>query len=101
GLLIDQGADIDHQNSTGESPLHRAVESRSQDGVRFLIERGANPTLKNDDGRTPAALAQRLEEPAVLPILREAEKAWNARPAPDPSTLEVAEFDFHGVTMTK
>jgi ankyrin repeat protein len=99
--LIDQGADIDHQDSTGESPLHRAVESRSLDGVRFLVQRGANPTLANGDGRTPAALAQRLEEPALLPLLRQAEKAWRGRPTPDPSTLEVAEFDFHGVPMTK
>jgi ankyrin repeat protein len=101
GLLIEKGADIDHQDSMGHSPLHKAVESRSAAGVRFLIERGANPTLKNDDGRTPAALAQRLEEPALLPMLRQAETAWNARPAPDPSTMEVVKFDFHGVTITK
>jgi ankyrin repeat protein len=99
--LIALGADVDHQGSTGDSPLHRAVESGSQDGVRFLLERGANPTLRNDDGRTPAALAQRLEEPAILALLRPAEKAWQERPAPDPSTLEVAEFDFDDVPMTK
>jgi ankyrin repeat protein len=100
-LLIEQGADIDHQNSTGESPLHKAVESRSAEGMRLLIVQGANPTLKNDDGRTPAALARRLEEPALLPMLREAETAWEARPVPDPSTLKVSEFDLHGVVMTK
>ena len=99
--LIEHGTDINHENSMGETPLHKAVDSRSIEGVRFLIERGANPTAKNDDGRTPAALAQRLEEPAILAVLREAENAWKESPAPEPSELEVAAFHFHGVTMTK
>jgi ankyrin repeat protein/cell wall assembly regulator SMI1 len=99
--LIEHGADINHEDSTGETPLHKAVDSRSIEGVRFLVERGADPTVKNDDGRTPAALAQRFEEPAILGVLREAEKAWKEPPAPEPSDLEVAAFDCHGVTMTK
>jgi ankyrin repeat protein/cell wall assembly regulator SMI1 len=99
--LVDHGADINYEDSSGETPLHKAVDSRSLEGVRFLIERGANPTVKNDDGRTPAALAQRLEEPAIQALLREADKNWKEPRAPKPSELEAAAFDFHGVTMTK
>src|SRR5262249_36153400 len=90
-----------HVDSMGTTPLHKAVEARSEEGVRFLVERGANPTVKSDDGRTPAALAQRLEEPKLLPLLREAEEAWKDRPVADPASLEVAAFDFHGVPMSK
>lgn len=99
--LVDHGADVDHQDAMGETPLHKAVEARGHDCVRFLIDRGADPTVKNDSGRTPALLAQRLEEPALVGVLREAEQAWAKRPAPSPQSLKVVEFDFQGVPMTR
>lgn len=98
--LVGHGADLDHETSLGETPLHSAVESGNVDAVRFLVERGVNPTVKNHDGRTPLALARRLEEPRMFPLLQEAERRWAARPVPRPEELEVTPFDYHGVSMS-
>src|SRR5262249_43929362 len=51
--LIDAGADINHRDDFGSTPLHHAVWSRQAAGVRLLLERGADPTVKNDDGLLP------------------------------------------------
>jgi ankyrin repeat protein len=99
--LVKRGADINDQNSMGETPLHSAVEARSLEGVRFLLDHGADPTVKNDDGRTPSLLAQRLEEPRLVTVLRKAEEEWNRRPAVNPQSLEITELDFHGIEMTE
>jgi ankyrin repeat protein/cell wall assembly regulator SMI1 len=96
--LVAAGADVNHETDSGDTPLHAAVDARSAEGVRFLIRHGADPTVKNDDGRTPLGLARRLEEPKLAEVLREAEEAWRQRPVEEGPA--VVELDWHGVEMT-
>jgi cytohesin len=49
------------------TPLHEAARGGSAQVVRFLLERGADPTLRDADGKTPLDLAT---DPAVRELLR-------------------------------
>ena len=60
--LVERNAVINAQDSSGNTPLHRAMEdfedpesvqNRSLDVVKFLLEHGADPDAKNDDHSTP------------------------------------------------
>jgi ankyrin repeat protein len=97
--LVAAGADVNHEAENGDTPLHDAVAARSEAGVRFLLDRGADPTVQNDDRRTPLALARRLEETKLAALLQEGERAWAARPRP--AEPDVQEFDLCGVEITE
>ena len=56
-LLLDAGAKITAQDKNGASALHRAVRTRCSAAVKFLLEHGADPKLKNKPGSTPFHLA--------------------------------------------
>ncbi|MCI6988065.1 MAG: ankyrin repeat domain-containing protein [Campylobacter sp.] len=49
-FLLQNGADINYANSIGKTPLFYAVDLKSANLVRFLLQRGANPnaTLINN-----------------------------------------------------
>ncbi len=57
GVLLDAGAAIDGQDKNGASALHRAVRTRCAAAVKYLLEAGADPALKNKPGSTPFHLA--------------------------------------------
>lgn len=57
--LLSIGADPNSLDSSGVSPLHRAVRTRSLPAVRALIDGGADPVLRNKSGSTPLHLAVR------------------------------------------
>ena len=46
--------------TTGDTGLHVVVERRDTLWVRFLLQRGANPNIRNNDGLTPLQLATGL-----------------------------------------
>ncbi|WP_299196631.1 ankyrin repeat domain-containing protein [uncultured Erythrobacter sp.] len=46
--------------TTGESGLHVVVARRDTTWVRFLLQRGANPNIRDNAGLTPLQLATRL-----------------------------------------
>jgi ankyrin repeat protein len=54
-LLLDRGAAIDAvaRNPMKVQPLHAAVAGRNADGVRLLLERGADPNARQQVGYTP------------------------------------------------
>lgn len=73
-LLLDHGADADAQQHGGYTALHSAAMHGSDEVVALLLERGTDPALPADDGRTAAdfarekghaALAERLEQAAA------------------------------------
>ena len=59
-LLLDAGADLDIVDSLGNTPLHNAVLywPSTQQTVDLLLARGADVTLKNNEGDTPFNLAK-------------------------------------------
>lgn len=57
-LLLTNGAVLDSFNNLHETPLHLAVENEDAEGVRTLIEHGANTSLLNGDGLTALDLAR-------------------------------------------
>lgn len=64
--LIMFGADVNYQNREfGNTALHEAVRFFDADVVRFFIEKGADPSLANHDGKMPVDL---LQEAALLAV---------------------------------
>jgi ankyrin repeat protein len=53
-MLLIRGANVNHQNATGNTPLHYAMafDTEGQLG-EYLIEHGADDTIENIDGLTP------------------------------------------------
>jgi ankyrin repeat protein len=51
-LLIDHGADVNAAGCDGWTPLMRAVVRQQLDFVKILLEKGANPKLRNFYGKT-------------------------------------------------
>lgn len=56
-LLLDHGADGDHQNNEGRSPLMEAAIWGRIENVKHLLEHGVNRTLCDIRGRQAAELA--------------------------------------------
>lgn len=52
------------------SPLHEAVRMNNVDMIHLLLKHGANPSLKNGDGKTPLDVATELGLVEPLEILR-------------------------------
>jgi cytohesin len=55
--LLDHGAEIQRTDAAGNTALHHAAENGQEDAVRLLLQRGANPAVRNKEGKTPADLA--------------------------------------------
>lgn len=55
--LVKQGADINRRNDSGETPLHVWCRSsfnsepRFKEGVKYMIDQGADLCIKDDEGR--------------------------------------------------
>jgi ankyrin repeat protein len=47
-LLLNAGAEIDSKDVNGDTALHRASEPEDFLTVRYLLKRGANPSILND-----------------------------------------------------
>ena len=50
--VLDRGADVNHCDDDGNTPLHYATISANPDNVTELLKSGANPFLKNSRQRT-------------------------------------------------
>ena len=48
--LLDYGADIEHLDNDGDSPLHQALFYQSDEVTKLLLSRGANHTLRGSLG---------------------------------------------------
>jgi len=73
--FLDTGVNIDSTPHIG-TPLHWAAYCGHLDMVRFLVERGADVTARDDEWHgTPRSWARRRSHDAVVDYLRECEDA--------------------------
>jgi len=59
-LLIEKGANVNHQSKDGYTPLMEAVIGKNPSCVAALIQAGANVTLQSKDGFSALRLAKSL-----------------------------------------
>ena len=58
-IAAQQGIDVNVANAAGNTALHAAAGRGYDSVVEYLVAQGARLDVKNEDGRTPLALAQR------------------------------------------
>lgn len=44
-------ANIDFQGAGGQTPLHRAASNGKWKTINYLLDKGANPAIKDDEGK--------------------------------------------------
>ena len=66
--LLQRGVAIDPVDNIGRTPLFIAVENKHIDAVSLLTISGANPSIKNEEGQSPALLTL-SQTPSVLDSL--------------------------------
>ena len=57
-LCLDNGADVNAQNSMGFAAAHGAANRGLDDILRLLADHGANLAIKDKEGRTPETFAE-------------------------------------------
>lgn len=89
-LLMDNGAELDQRDRRhGFTPLQWAVHYNRQQMVEFLLERGADSQIKNNNGHTALQIARERSNSAIAYLLEQREKP--VRPGYDlPDTAEDA-----------
>ena len=74
-ILLDNGAKINSGDVNGATALMYAVEFGRTSVVKLLIARHADPYIKEKRGFDAFYLAQQLEDPEILGILKQVSKA--------------------------
>ncbi|WP_370465717.1 ankyrin repeat domain-containing protein [Nocardia sp. GTS18] len=74
-ILIEAGVDVDHVNTPRWTALQEAViygdgSQKYQDTVTALLDAGADPNIRDAEGRTVLENAERLGQTAIVEILR-------------------------------
>ena len=75
GILLDNGAKIDGADVNGATALMYAVRFGRKSVVKLLVARNADPNIKDKRGFDALYLAQQLDDPEILGILKHAPKA--------------------------
>jgi len=68
-LLLDENAYIDAASPNGTTPLMMAAHYGTESAVKLLLEAGADPLLKNDQGLTAFDFANRASRPASAALI--------------------------------
>jgi ankyrin repeat protein len=69
--LLAAGANINHQNRNGRTPLFWAASRGHTETVRTLLEAGADVNLADNDSKTPLSLATEEGHTAIVNLLKE------------------------------
>ncbi len=72
-LLLELGLEINAQNDDGNTALHGALSGRNAEPIiRFLLEAGADPRIKNGRGQTVIAMAEARASEDIIALLQDA-----------------------------
>ena len=96
-LLLDKDAFIDTESPNRTTPLMMAAQySGSEDAVRFLLQQGADPWVKNQLGMTAMDFARRGNNAGIVKVVQAAQRqrkpAYNVKPAVPLSPASAAEL---------
>jgi hypothetical protein len=78
-LLLDESAYIDAESPNGTTPLMMAAKYGTPAAVKFLLEAGADPTLKNQLGLSAADFASQSGRTDSAQLIATAAKAWREK----------------------
>lgn len=78
-LLLEHHAFIDAESPNGTTPLMMAAQYGSPEAVKFLLQAGADPSMKNQLGLTAADFALRAGRKDLASTLGAASKAYDAK----------------------
>jgi ankyrin repeat protein len=92
-ILNKVGADINAENSAGETPLHRAAQEGYVGMIQALIKAGANIDAKSLDGNTPLHDAVRERHVEAVKVLVNAGANINAKNKDDYAPLHLHLFN--------
>ncbi len=70
---LQAGLDPNEKTATYGTALHAAAQAGQLDAARLLVEHGADPTLRDNQGRTPGELARLRQHWDVAAFLESAE----------------------------
>ena len=93
--LIDSGADVNYEGSSGCTALHLATDGGHEAVVRLLLDNGADPRTRSSEGRTPLHSAARTGHPAVVRLLLEKVVDVHARDPSGSTPLHIAAYNGH------
>ncbi len=79
GLEQAVGVDLDMTDAAGRTALMEAALRNNQNLIENLIARGANPTLKDGEGKTAADIAESMGRKILAGHLREDEQRWREK----------------------
>lgn len=71
GELIDCGADPDLPDADGQTPLHLAAAIGRGETIKMLLSKGADRTIRNPEGLTPAEVADGRGHIHIACLIRE------------------------------
>jgi ankyrin repeat protein len=87
--LLDHGADVDGRPYLDMTPLHFAVQLGHASTVRLLLEKGADPSIRERlHGGTPAGWARHLDLPHLAALIEPLDSGLEYAPG-DPVRLHV------------
>lgn len=85
---VSTKADDEKLLTSKETPLITATRCNNADMVRLLLELGADPNIKNEEGATARDIATANNRTNVLKVLDELAPAPEATPVPEASVQE-------------
>lgn len=68
-LLVERGCDLNAQDNEGDTPLHVAACHWNASCVKYLLKKGADPTLRDGKGETVLDQAKHLKQTEIVAIL--------------------------------
>jgi ankyrin repeat protein len=85
-MLIERGADVNAQSSTGMTPLMIAAARDNAPVIGLLLQKGAEPDLKNSGGQTALQIAELNDAKSAIQAINVLSRAFgNKRAQSEPA----------------